>query len=132
MGRGLLVGSCGLRAGRFHRESGDSRIGGTHLHPLLEVRDDGGGQLPLRRHLETFVSQGFEQRTLLEIACDDHRSRIATFQYCLAIIESQPAARCGQLRRMALIAVLHEDRANLCFEEFKLLSGRCEARLRGK
>ncbi len=96
------------------------RIGHPHLEPGREVGDHAVGQLALRRHLQALVADGVEQQALFLVAGHECRPALAPLEHPVAGVEEQlrlqPAGRL-RLRRMALVALGHEHRADLRLEE---------------
>ena len=75
------------------------------------------GQFLVRRHLESFVPKGLEQKTLDGFLGLDERPGLATLSEQLRAVEPQP--RFGLVRTVACDAVLEENRSDPLLEEFR-------------
>ena len=97
-----------------------ARISSAISDPSLEVANDGLGELRLRRHLEVLVAQRREEEALLGLAGDECRPRVAAVHPAFSAVEEQATLDSLRVRRVALVAVLDEDGADLPFEELNI------------
>ena len=115
--------------------AGADGSGRAHLDPLLERRDLRVGKLGAllaRRHRKLGVGlmDGDDQQGLLEIARNDGRTLVATGEHARTRIHDQPALGDAFLLRVAFIATLGKDRADVLLEEFQ--AGRIHLGLGGR
>ena len=102
------------------------RVGGADLHPGFEVGDLRGGELRLRRHLQTRPSC---RTALMSRLLPGSPGTIAgpgapPLSTPVAGVEQQLAADLLRLGRVALVAVLDQERADLLLEELDPLGRR--------
>ena len=102
-----------------------ARVGRAHLDPLLEIRDHRVGQLLLRRHLRVVigVADRRHQQALSRLAGDERRAAVAALPDALARVEQQPALDLLRVRRVALVALVHQHRANALLEKRHSFTG---------
>ena len=100
-----------------------TRVGGTHLHPLLERGNFRIGKLSLGRHFHFLVADRLDQQALVRIARDDRRTVVAAHLPALLAVQHQPALNRFGVFRMALVAMLHQQRADFRLEELQMLAG---------
>ena len=114
-----------------------ARVGCTHLDPLLEVGDDTLGQTRLGRHHQFGVEVGDRpvEIALVRLAGDDRgQAGLTATADCLAQVEPQLALEFAlllRIGRVALVAVLDEDRPDFLFKKLDALIRRHVSR-RGK
>ena len=96
-----------------------ARIGCAALHPLAQVGHLFRGQGGLGRHgVEVRIALDHpDQDALLRLARHDDRSAVASLHPAGLAVEEQAALDLLRIRRMALVALLREDRTNLRLEE---------------
>src|SRR5262249_18391307 len=99
--------------------------GRSHPDPGLEVGDLLVRKFSLRRHLEILIapSNRLDDPTLLGIAGDDRRARVAALEEPFAGVEEEPALELLRALAVALVAALDQTRADALLEEFDLLRG---------
>ena len=115
-----------------------ARVGRAHLHPRLEVGDH---VRPAACAFGGIAVSGFlwrsawMSRLLLAVAGHDGRAVLAALADAVAGVEQEPALDLLRFGRVALVALLHQHRANLLLEERDLLLRRlvveANARRRG-
>ena len=103
-----------------------ARPGRTHLHPLRQDLNLRIVQLRLRRHGHVFIPviHRFHNETLRGITWRERRTGVPAFLEALQRIHAQPCLELSlglRLRRVAAIAMLHQQRSDLVFEEFDRL-----------
>ena len=102
-----------LGVGRF----ADAGVGGAHLDPFLEVCDHVLGKLPLGRHFEPLVLDRLDQQALVGMLRRDHLARVASFTQAVMRVKNEMPFGLGDVPRVALVAVVHQDRPDFLFEE---------------
>ena len=105
------------------------RIGCAHVDPGLEISDHLVGKFARGRHLEAVVLERCQQETLILVAGHHRRTALAPLGHPAPRIDEQAGLQLAGpqgVGRMALVAVLGEDRPDLLLEEGDLLRrGRC-------
>ena len=96
-----------------------ARVGGTHRDPLGQPVDGLLRKLRLGRHLQVVVvvRNRLNQAAGLRIAGDDRRAGVAALAEALAGVEQQFALGLAGLFAVALVAVLHQQRADVVLEK---------------
>ena len=89
------------------------RVGGAHLDPGLEVRDDRVRELPLGGHPELLVAVAdrADEQALVGLAGHDRRAGVAALAEALAAVETEPAPQLLGGARVALAALRRRGRA---------------------
>ena len=116
--------------------TGTDRTRRAHLDPLFQYLDFGVGNLPtcfLRRHLELVVGigDGTEQQRFPRVARHDGGTFVAALEHPVTRIQDEAAFRGSFGHRVALIAMLRQNGADVLLEEFEALFGGLWARVGG-
>src|SRR5882672_9219354 len=101
-----------------------ARISGPLLDPGSKVCDHRLGQLSAWRHLKFFIAESLKQQARRRIAWNDGRAPLTSFADAIPAVEEEPTSDFLRLGRVAFIALLYQDRANLLLEEFDLIGWR--------
>src|SRR5262249_19471631 len=88
-------------------------------NPLLQVGDWLRRELLLRRHLGGVagLAHGLKEQALFRPPRDDCRPTVAALEQAVTVIDAQAAAGI-RVGGVAVVAVVHQQRANLLLEEF--------------
>lgn len=92
-----------------------ARVFRSVLDPLAKIAHHGVAQRSTGRHFQIgiYISDRLYQQTVFGITWHDHPTRFATLSHRVGLIQKEPATNLIGAVRMALVAVLNQNRTNL-------------------
>ena len=96
-------------------------IGRSHFQPSLKVLDHVSGHLVLRWHFQILPTDRVPEERVLEGRACQRVAVVAAAQHGVARVEQQAATSLAGLNGVAVVAILHQCRADVGLEELGLL-----------